>query len=221
MNIIENALNFLFPPVCGICIKKSKNWICENCLTEISPKLKIIKNKINNIEFKIYYLLYYKDIIRKRMIEFKFNDKSYMYKTFSNIILKNKNLCKILNGYDIIIPVPMSKNKKSSRGYNQTELIAKEISKNLRLDYNEKILIKQKDNKMQSMLSFKERRENVKDAFKVDEKYLKLVNNKKIILLDDIYTTGFTVKECIKELLKLRPKKIDVLVISKGKIERW
>ncbi len=230
---IDKVLNFLFPPVCGICLKKDKNWICDECLNKLNSELKLKKIRIdkNNSEkiykviyktnniIKIFYLFEYKDLIRKKIIEFKFNDKSYLYKTFSNIILKNKKICKLLNSYDIIIPVPMFEKKKSKRGYNQTELISKEIAKRLDITFNNNILFKIKENKTQSLLNYHERKQNVLNVYKINDSEMKNVRNKKIILFDDIYTTGFTVKECIKELEKLNPKKIDVLVLAKGKIE--
>lgn len=230
---IDKVLNFLFPPVCGICLKKDKNWICDECLNKLNSELKLKKIRIdknisekiykvvyetNNI-IKIFYLFEYKDLIRKKIIEFKFNDKSYLYKTFSNIILKNKKICKLLNSYDIIIPVPMFEKKKSKRGYNQTELISKEIAERLDIMFNNNILFKIKENKTQSLLNYHERKQNVINVYKINDSEMKNVSNKKIILFDDIYTTGFTVKECIKELEKLNPKKIDVLVLAKGKIE--
>lgn len=230
---IDKVLNFLFPPVCGICLKKDKNWICDECLNKLNSELKLKKIRIdkNNSEkiykviyktnniIKIFYLFEYKDLIRKKIIEFKFNDKSYLYKTFSNIILKNKKICKLLNSYDIIIPVPMFEKKKSKRGYNQTELISKEIAKRLDITFNNNILFKIKENKTQSLLNYHERKQNVLNVYKINDSETKNVSNKKIILFDDIYTTGFTVKECIKELEKLNPKKVDVLVLAKGKIE--
>lgn len=230
---IDKVLNFLFPSVCGICLKKDKNWICDECLNKLNSELKLKKIRIdkNNSEkiykviyktnniIKIFYLFEYKDLIRKKIIEFKFNDKSYLYKTFSNIILKNKKICKLLNSYDIIIPVPMFEKKKSKRGYNQTELISKEIAKRLDITFNNNILFKIKENKTQSLLNYHERKQNVINVYKINDSETKNVSNKKIILFDDIYTTGFTVKECIKELEKLNPKKVDVLVLAKGKIE--
>ncbi len=236
---IDKVLNFLFPPLCGICLKKDKDWICDECLNKLKSnhlKIKYIninKNKINNkIKsqniHKVYYLFEYKDLIRKKIIDYKFNDKSYLYKTFSNIILKNKKVCNLLNSYDIIIPVPMFEKKKSKRGYNQTELIARELSKKLNINYNNNILLKIKENKTQSQLNYTERKQNVIDVYKVNQREFEnikdknekiLLENKKIILFDDIYTTGFTVKECIKELENYSLKNVDVFVLAKGKIE--
>lgn len=113
----------------------------------------------------------------------------------------------------------MSKNRQAIRGYSQTELISKEIAKKIKID-NYEILEKVKENKVQSKLSFYDRKNNVKNVFKVKNIYKNIINKKSIIIFDDIYTTGFTVLECIKEIKKFNPKKVDVLVISKGKIER-
>ena len=62
---------------------------------------------------------------------------------------------------------------------------------------------------------------NTRNVFKVKNKFENIINQKNIIIFDDIYTTGFTTLECIKEIKKFNPKKIDIFVISKGKIEGW
>ena len=74
-------------------------------------------------------------------------------------------------------------------------------------------LAKIKQNKKQSTLTEKQRTENVKDVYKLENK--NEIYNKRILLLDDIYTTGSTVKACVKELKKGKPQTIDVLVIAK------
>ena len=122
----------------------------------------------------------------------------------------------------------MFEKKKSKRGYNQTELIVRELSKKLNINYNNNILLKIKENKTQSQLNYTERKQNVIGVYKVNQREFEnikdknekiLLENKKIILFDDIYTTGFTVKECIKELENYSFKNVDVFVLAKGKIE--
>ena len=241
---LDKVLDFLFPPICGICLKKNNNWICNECYDKLNINLKRFKinNKINgNIDKKtkekvdekleekrskkyyinnVYYLFEYKDIARKKILDYKFNDQSYLAKMFSNIILKNEKICKLLKSYDIIIPVPMYIKKKRCRGYNQTELIVNDIAKNLEIESNNDILLKVRENKMQSSLDYLSRKENVKNVYEINFIEKIKINDRKILLFDDIYTTGFTIKECIRELEKLNPKKIDVLVLAKGKIEK-
>ena len=88
----------------------------------------------------------------------------------------------------------------------------------INLDYYTEIGVKIKNTKPQSTLKLPDRIKSVKGAYKV--KNPEVIKGKKVLIFDDIYTTGFTALECIKEIKKFNPKKVDVLVISKGKIER-
>ena len=121
-----------------------------------------------------------------------------------------------LKQYDYIIPVPMYIENKNIRGYNQTEVLAESIKNKLKIDYIKDAIVKIKQNKKQSSLSEKERIENVKDVYKIQN--FKILKNKRILLLDDIYTTGNTIKACREELKKSETEKIDVLVLAKREI---
>ena len=82
-----------------------------------------------NIYFQEHiYLFMYEGIIRKTILNYKFNEKSYLYKTFSKFLLNNKKIVGKLKCYDIIMPVPISYKRWKQRGYNQSYLIAKSIS---------------------------------------------------------------------------------------------
>lgn len=159
------------------------------------------------------YIFKYEGIIREEILKYKFQEKSYNYKMFSKIILNDKEMCEILREYEMIIPVPVSKRRKKDRGYNQTELIAKEISKELNIEYVKDVLYKVKDTIAQSKLNKEQREENAKGVYEI--KNNQRVNNKRILLIDDIYTTGSTVRECSKILNKVNPKKIGIFTIAK------
>lgn len=206
--------NFIFPPSCLICGKLGKNIWCKDCKKEIYEKaLFKIESKENYYEKHLYIFLY-KDKIRKLILDYKFNNKSYLYKIFSRIIIKNEKIYRILKKYDIIIPVPIHKKRKAQRGYNQSQLITKEISNCIEnLKYENNILVKIKHTMPQSILTKKQRKQNVKNVYKIINK--EKINNKKIILFDDIYTTGSTVKEISKILKQNGAKEILVLTIAK------
>ena len=128
--------------------------------------------------------------------------------------MKNEKVCRFLKNYDIIISVPMTKKKIAQRGYNQAELIAKQIAINSpNLTYLKNILIKQKETSTQSSLNKKERFNNVKNVYKVQN--MQKIKEKNIILFDDIYTTGATCKECTKTLMEAGAKIVDLLTIAK------
>ena len=154
----------------------------------------------------------YQGIIRKLILNYKFQDKTYLYKTFVKFLLKNKKIVENIKTYDIIIPVPMYKTKKWLRGYNQVELIARELSKDLNIPLKCTTLTKIKDTKKQSSLTRAERKQNIKNAFIV--KNASDIENKKILLFDDIITTGSTLNECSKTLKKAKVKEVAILTIA-------
>lgn len=206
-------IDLIYPPVCGICEQINKKNLCKKC------EIKIKKYQLNNIEkvkdknydYQIK-ILKYENIIRKKIIDYKFNEKSYLYKTFGKIILNNKKIYSFLKKYDIILCVPMYKEKKKQRGYNQAELITKELAKKLHIDISLDNLVKIKDTKKQSTLTKTERMQNLKGAFEVKNKGI--LKNKNVILFDDIFTTGSTVNECCNVLKKAGAKGIAVLTLA-------
>ena len=176
-------------------------------------KFGIQKNQNNNYFQEHLYIFAYQGMIRKIILNYKFKDKSYLYKTIVNFLLKDKKFFQILKSYDTIIPVPISKKRKKERGYNQSELLAKEIAKIVGIDCNTSCLFKAKNIIEQSKLNKEERQSNIQGVYELRNP--QQLRNKKIIILDDIYTTGSTINECCKILQKAKPKTIRVLTIAK------
>lgn len=206
----EKALNLFFPIKCSVCGKIGLP-ICNKC-EEIIKKHEInLTNKElfnTNIEIKKIFIYKYDDIIRDLLINYKFNDYSYLADTFAYLIKNNKKMFGILKSYDIIIPVPLHKKRLLERGYNQTELIAKKLG--IKVETN--CLIKIKNIKPQSTKNAEERKKDIKNTYilKNEEK----IKGKKVLLFDDIYTTGSTANECIKTIIKAT-NKIGFLSIAK------
>ncbi len=215
-DLYEIINNIIFPPCCLICGKWNINILCKECKKEIYEKAIFqIEEKNANYYFeKHIYLFQYEGKIRNLILDYKFKDKSYLYKIFSEIVTKNKKICGILKKYDIIIPVPIHTRRKKQRGYNQSELIAREIAKSEQnLKYENKILKKEKHTVPQSSLSKEQRKQNVQNVYKLENQ--EKIRNKKIILFDDIYTTGSTANACAKILKENGAKEIIVLTIAK------
>lgn len=214
MNFINSALDYFFPPICGMCGEINENYICNNCYENIKKIKKCVINEYNNRNFsKHLYIFKYEGIIRNKIIEYKFEDKGYLYKMFAKIILSDKKTCNFIKKYDVIIPVPISKKRKKKRGYNQSELVANELAQKLNQDIWTDIIIKKKDNKPQSELNKLERIKNVEDIYEINKPIE--VKNKKVLLLDDIYTTGSTVNEIARKLKQNQTQKIGVITLAK------
>jgi len=113
---------------------------------------------------------------------------------------------------DGIIPVPLSKSALRERGFNQSLLMAKVISKKLKTPLYMDMLLKRKDTLPQVGLSAKERMKNLKGAFKTSGK----INKLRLLLLDDVMTTGATARECSKTLMSAGAKEVIVITLARA-----
>ena len=210
-------MDVLFPQVCGICGKLSGNSLCKKCeiLLERQSKFEIYENdSLENYFHEHLYFFKYDGIIRKIILNYKFNDKAYLYRTISNFLIKNKEFCEKVKSYDIIMPVPISKKRFKERGYNQSLLIAKYIAQNLKIDLENNCLYKHKNIIEQSKLNKEDRIENIKGVYSIKNE--EKIKNKKILLVDDIYTTGSTIDACSKILIMAGVEKVYFVCIATG-----
>ena len=159
------------------------------------------------------YLFKYEGIIKQKIILYKFYDKSYLYKFFADIINNNNKIKNYILKYDYIIPIPLHKYRYNERGYNQTYLILKELNKKQNIKILNDVLLKNKNIKPQSTLNRIERAYNIKNAYII--KNIEKIQNKKILLFDDVFTTGNTTNECSKLLKENGAIKVSVLTIAK------
>lgn len=226
---VPKILNFIYPPVCGICGKLNSDFLCKKCekileseavfgvdkYKNIKRKKENIKNNFNDKKYfdEHLYIFLYQGIIRRIILKYKFQEEAYLYKTFVNFLLKNENFFEKIEKYDTIVPVPISKKRKKKRGYNQSELLAKEIAYNTNLVLEKESLYKIKDIVEQSKLNKENRLKNIQGVYELVNK--EKLNKKKILLIDDIFTTGSTVNECSKVLRNAKPNKIGVLTLAK------
>lgn len=208
MNFFDYALEIIFPPKCGICGKIGEGYICNNCYNMF-----VINKIYKNYNRERFHMLKYEGIIRDKLIEYKFNDKPHLYRMFYEILIKDKNACDFFKGYDIIIPVPIHKKRKSLRGYNQSELIAKKLSDRFKMPMYIDVLKKQINTIPQSSLGKKARKSNAQNVYKVDN--MQKIKNKNVVIVDDIYTTGATANECIKVLKDAGAYRVGIITIAK------
>ena len=217
MNFLENVLNFLYPQTCGICEKISKEPICKHCKLKLDkitfPNRKCFL-EVNGIYYDEHmYLFKYEGIIKEKIKAYKFRDQSYLYKFFASSINYNIKIKNYIQKYDYIIPIPLHKYRYNKRGYNQTYLILKELNKKQHIKILNDVLIKNKNIKPQSSLNKIDRTNNIKNGYEI--KNIKKIQNKKILLFDDVFTTGNTTNECSKILKENGATKVGVLIIAK------
>lgn len=171
-----------------------------------------MKNNTKNDKFFIYK---YEGEIRDLLLKYKFNDKAYLSNFFAQKISKNEDAIKFIKKYDVIIPVPLHKKRFEERGYNQSELIIKKVIINKKIVDNveNNALKKIKNLKPQSKNGLNDRMNEIKGAYFVENN--ERIKNKKILLFDDIYTTGSTAKECKKILINSGVKEVGIMTIAR------
>lgn len=159
-------------------------------------------------------LFSYSDELKKSIYRFKYNNKREYAKFYGEEMVRH--LGDIINEWDadMIIPVPLHKSRLIERGYNQAELIAKELSKGVGIPVKKDVLVRNKKTKPQKWLNEKERKDNIEKAFTIRKNIVKL---KKVVLVDDIYTTGSTVDSCARELKDKGAEKVYCVSLSIGK----
>ncbi len=215
-NFINKIFNTIFPPVCGICGKLSDEYICCKCFNAIEPlKYNCIDKYTNKYFNEHLWIFKYKDKIRDLIVDYKFNDKSYLYRTFLEIIIRDSKIINYIMNSDVVMPVPIHRRRYKKRGYNQCSLIANGICKKVtKVEFKNDILVKVKNTIPQSKLNREERQDNIKGAFDLYNAYE--LENKNILLIDDVYTTGNTINECARTLCeKSNCKNVNILTIAK------
>lgn len=211
--------SFLFPVRCPYCRKPIdyRDAACEECLHNYFGK--VYKRKVNiseNVSTTNIAVAAYDGQVREAICAYKFHGKkdyAYRFAILMAEIFK-ENYGK--NNYDFITSVPLSKDRLKERGYNQAELMAREIAEEVNLPYRE-VLKKVKNNKTQHSLSMEDRQENVKNVYGILEK--SIVKGARILICDDIITTGSTLAECTKELLKSGAKTVDLITFADTKLK--
>ena len=207
------SLLFDTKKICLFCQDNKEDlegYICQLCREKIDHDHKSLKTQSPYLESS-YYSIYYNRFIKSIIHDFKFNDKSYLYRPFGDLLLETINRHTIDNDIDVIYYVPLHRRKKARRGYNQSQLLASYLSKNLSIPLSNN-LKKFKSTKDQHRLNKIQRQTNLLDSFttKNDQE----VKGKNILLIDDLITTGATLDECARLLKAKEANKVIGLCLA-------
>lgn len=213
-NLKKFVCSLFYPPKCIYCQKvlKSDEILCDKCSNEFKVE-PIVRDfdLFDGIVFKVVSAFSYDGKVKEAICDFKFKNKLDYAKYFAKSIVETLEKTNNIRDFEYICFVPMAKDHKKERGYNQAEILAKSIGKILKLPFKN-VLFKAKITKIQHKLSRDERIINVKGAYGVLNK--EEVKGKKILLCDDIITTGSTVKECATTLYNACAKNVLAVCIA-------
>ena len=210
--LIHYVNEILFPPKCILCrdlLKGEQTDICPRCRTENEdyPQGKL---KLQFVD-RAAAVWYYKDNVRKALHRYKFNRGTYLAEPFGRFMAM-KVLGSGMEDVDLVTWVPISPIRRIVRGYDQDELLARVIARELGLPC-EPLLKKVRHNRPQSGITgYARRRANVLGVYRANRE--ELIPGKRILLVDDILTTGATVSECARVLLTAGAKQTDCAVVA-------
>ncbi len=199
-------------PLCSICMKTLKPYthfcgICGFPVTKAGAVCYRCSGKLSQRITNIYALYHYNKSIRQIILQMKFHYNIRLRFTLKHLI----NLPGFVTKYDGIITVPSHFMRRFYRFYHPADIMAKYTASKLNIPILHN-LKRVRYTQFQSHILRKERYENVKNAF-----YCKPFHNKieKILLIDDVFTTGATINECVSAVYKAGARRIDVLVFAK------
>ncbi len=216
MNFFKAAVSALYPNLCISCgaIIPEGEHLCEYCdemiktvdFTKICKHCGMLKKEClcskRVFHFSACAAPFYNDGVAKTaMYRLKFGHKDFISKFFAERMAITVKGCYSDVNFDVITFVPTTLRKKLKRGFNQSELLARQISKILGIKLYSNLLICKGGAKIQHKLKTDDRFKNVKGRFLAKRQYA--LNGKTVLLVDDIKTTGATLDECAKQLLLL------------------
>ena len=228
-----NLLDFIFPKYCINC-KKFGDFLCPDCFTRLSFDTRnictvCIKPSFNGLThpgcIRKYSLsgsftaIVYNSISKKLIYQFKYKPhltglKRFLGDLFYESLIQNEEFNNVIKKPVIFVPIPLSKSKFKKRGYNQAEILAKELSRRFNYPLID-CLVRIKETKSQVSFNKKERKENVKGAFALSKKYSAEIKNSSVVLVDDVLTTGSTFSEAASVLKHCGVRQVWAVALAK------
>lgn len=237
-HIIHSITDILFPrrcPFCGSIILPKEKKICRDCEGKIhpitEPRCKKCSKPVESDQQEYcfdclrskhhysrgYAVFTYEDKIKQSILDFKFKGKREYADYYIEAImtafaepLKKQNI-------DYILPVPLHPRKLRIRGFNQAQLLAEGIGKHLKVTVIKDGLLRIKYTIPQKKLDDKERLLNLEQAFMLNPNWSTCLSGKRILIVDDIYTTGSTIEACTNLLLKAGCSAVFFVTVCIGK----
>jgi len=227
MSLSADFVSLFFPRYCQACfgpLVKGEEIFCTRCIAGL-PKTNYHLQPTNPVEAKLAgrlpikhgwaFLKFRKGgIVQHLLHQLKYNNRPEVGVALGRIFGHELSKAGLSAGFDIIVPVPLHELRKRKRGYNQSAKIAEGLSYSLETPWDESISIRKTKTTTQTKKSKMERWENVKDVFTISENRSLL--GKRVLLVDDIITTGSTLEACGQHLIKAGCQELSVACIAEA-----
>lgn len=225
MKVLSQFLNLFYPKICLCCqthLFEDEAFICLTCRFDLpfvdngdyksNPTTQIFKGRIP-LNYGASFLFYRQTGKTKELIhQLKYKGDQTIGTFIGNWFGRELALSKEFSLSDLIIPVPLHKSKEKKRGYNQLTTFGESLSEVLKIPFDNTILERRSFTKTQTQKKRIDRFLNTESRFVVENP--QKLNDKHIILIDDVVTTGATLEACCKEIMKSENTKISIITIG-------
>jgi len=235
LSIAERLFQFFIPSQCPCCkkvLREEQKGLCSDCFSEIRwikpPFCSIcgtpfVSEEVGNhpcgacLTKRRHFAMaralgYYEGSLQEAIHRWKYEGNESLSVHFAEWMAKGFFCYWNPDLLDILIPVPLHKERLRERGFNQALLLVRELSRRTGIPYRKRVLQKKRSTVPQVKLSGAEREKGVRGTFQLLE--IEAVDGKSILLVDDVYTTGATVNECSRVMLAGGAKRVDVLTLA-------
>jgi competence protein ComFC len=229
--LLNKVLDLVYPKFCFGC-RSSGTYLCRNCIKLAMYinweqrchicgnicRLGMVHKECEESSYLdgLIYITLYDGIAKKLIKSVKYDFNFAVLEDIGILMAKFLKFYKLNKGF-VLVPVPLSNKKRRYRGFNQAELLGKHISKNSNFEQIN-LLKRIKNTHTQVTLSKQERSINLKEAFQINMNLNNMKSFKKVILVDDVYTTGTTLNECAKVLKQSGVEEVIGFVFAKSKL---
>lgn len=203
-NLLEGILQLIYPPVCTLCQQELPDdsrfhFICNNCLNSCQRILPffIQKNILDRLipchldDLKVVFE--FDERLQQIIHNIKYQKMSRLAFDFG-VYCQSKLSDDLFDIEAIVLPVPLHPSREKERGYNQSYHLARGLFDAKNRSIKKDILIRKRNTQTQTELDRKERQENVHKAFEIQNP--QMISGKRVIIVDDVVTTGATLNEC-------------------------
>jgi len=201
-----NGARFIAPPLCACCgapfeLAMPEGTLCGACLAEPPPFA------------RARAALSYEGVGRDLVLGFKMADRTYCAPAFAEWLARTG--AALLAEADLLVPVPLHRWRLLARRFNQAALMAHELSRRTGLQVLPDALVRLRSTPSQASLRAAERAANVRGAFAVRRGAKSKLEGRRVVLIDDVLTTGATAGACARALLKAGASSVDVLTLAR------
>ncbi len=225
MQIFKDIFYLFFPKVCLSCkleLKQNEISICTLCRHDL-PTTCYTNIEKNLLEKKFYgrvqleeatslFFYHKKGKVQTLIHELKYKNQEEISTLFGGWLANEMLESNRFKTIDYVVPVPIHPNKRKKRGYNQVAKFGEMIAKNINAKFCEDKLIKVASTESQTKKNLIERWRSVDELFQLND--TTIFNNKHVLLVDDVITTGATIETCANEILKSKNVKLSVAVMA-------